>query len=482
MENKKQKVVFITKRITISDPLGIMSLSSALKEAGHETGLICYETENVFKRIEELKPDIIGYSLTTGNHKEYLEINRKIKKKFNIYSVFGGPHPTFYPETIEEDGVDAVCIGEGEEAFVEFLDRLKKNDFPQKTKNFWVKVNGKIFKNPVRDLLQNLDSLPFPDRELIYNKDKLLRDLKIKRFIASRGCPFKCTYCFNRQYNEIYKYNKGKIIRQRSVDNILKEIKQVRKKYPLGVVKFVDDTFNINKEWLLEFCEKYKKEINLPFICNVRADLMSPEIARQLKNAKCMLVYMGIETGDEKIRKEILERNMSDEQIINACRMVKQHGIKIVSQNMLGLPGESLAYSFKTIKLNSECKPDLPGFSIFQPYPGTALSNYAIENSYFDGDFDKLGTSYLSTTALNYSDINKRKLENLYKLSIIVVKFPFLQPLIKQVIKLPKNKFYDFLYLVSYGWSQWKIYSIICGSGIESFKLLKKFSEYLFKT
>jgi len=476
------KIVFIINTITISDPLGIMYLSSALKRAGHETDLICFKKENVFQKLKELKPDIIAYSITTGNHKEYIALNKEIKKSFDIYSVFGGPHPTFYPEMIEEEGVDALCRGEGEEAFIEFVERFEKKKNPEKTKNFWVKKGNKIIKNAVRDLIQNLDDIPFPDRELIYKKDKLLKNLKMKRFITSRGCPFKCTYCFNKQYNEIYKHNKGKIIRQRSVDNVLEEIKEVRKKYPLGVVKFVDDTFNMNKNWLLEFCEKYKKEIGLPFICNVRADLMTPEIAKNLKSANCILVYMGIETGDEKMRKEVLERNMTNEQILNACSMLKKQGIKITSQNMLGLPGENLEDSFKTIQLNSKCKPNLSGFSIFQPYPGTSLSNYAVAKGFFDGNFNRLDTSYLNATALKYNAYDKRRLENLYKLSIIAVRFPILHPLIKQMIKLPRNKIYDFLYLISYGWSQWRIYSIISGSGTESIRLVKKSYDYLFKT
>ncbi|MDP2925977.1 MAG: radical SAM protein [Nanoarchaeota archaeon] len=476
------KIVFIIKMITISDPLGIMILSSVLKKSGHDTDLVCFKTDNVFEKLKELKPDIVAYSITTGNHKEYIELNKKIKKELKVYSIFGGPHPTFYPEMINEEGVDAICRGEGEEAFLDFIKRYKKDKNYEKTKNFWVKKGSRIYKNCLRKPIHDLDSLPFPDREMIYKKDNLLKDLKIKRFITSRGCPFKCTYCFNRQYNQLYSTVKGKLVRQRSVNNVIEEIKYVKENFPLGVVKFVDDTFNMNKTWLFDFCDKYKKEINLPFICNIRADLMTDEVAEKLKSANCILVYMGIETGDEKIRKEILERNMSNEQIINACKIIKEKGIKLTSQNMLGLPGEDLDYSFKTISLNSLCKPDLPGFSIFQPYPGTVLSTYSIENNYFDGDFDKLGSSYLSTTVLNYSDFDKRRLENLYKLSIIAVKFPIFHPIIKQLIKFPKNKLYDFVYFVSYGWSQWKIYSIIFGSKLETIKSIRKFSDYLFKT
>ncbi len=475
------KIAFIFKTITISSPLGMMYLSAALKKAGHKTTLICFKKENLFKKLKEFKPEVIAYSLTTGSHKDYISINKKIKKYFKVYSIFGGPHPTFYPEMIKEKGVDAICRGEGEEAFVEFINKLEKGQDITKVKNFWIKNNNKIFKNPIRNLIQDLDKILFPDRDVVYKKNKFFLDLKIKRFITSRGCPFKCTFCFNRHYNELYK-NKGPIVRHRSVNNVLKEIKEVKRRYPLKVVKFIDDTFNLNKKWLKEFCEKYKKEINLPFVCNVRPDLVTPEIVKQLKKANCIVVYIGIESGNENIRKKILERNISNKQILTACKLLKKQGIKIVSQNMLGIPGDTLKDSFKTIFFNSKCKPDFPGFSIFQPYPKTILANYAIKNGFFDGNFDNVGASYLSYTVLNYKKSEKRQLENLYKLSTMTAKFPFLYPLVKILIKFPKNKIYDFIYMVFYGLSQWKIYSIITGSYLESVKFMKKISEFLFET
>ncbi|MEK6820224.1 MAG: radical SAM protein, partial [Nanoarchaeota archaeon] len=334
------RVAFILKTITVSSPLGIMYLSAALKKEGHETALFYFRRRDFLEKLKRFKPDILAYSITTGAHREYIALNRKIKKSLNAVSVFGGPHPTFYPEMIEENGVDAICRGEGEEAFVEFVNKLEKGKSTDRVKNFWIKRGKRIIKNPVRKLKENLDELPFPDREVVYKTDRFFLDFKMKRFMASRGCPFKCTYCFNRQYNQLYK-NKGRIVRCRSVDNLLEEIKQVKSRYPTKLIKFVDDTFILDKIWLEEFCDKYRKEIGLPFICNIRADLVTEDIVEQLKKAMCIAVYIGIESGNEKARREVLERNMSDEQILNACRLFRKYGIKIIAQNMLGLPGET---------------------------------------------------------------------------------------------------------------------------------------------
>jgi radical SAM superfamily enzyme YgiQ (UPF0313 family) len=474
------KIAFILNSLNVSTPLGIMHLSAALKREGHETFLICFKKENLFKKLKELKPDILAYSITTGAHKEYISINKKIKKYFKGYSIFGGPHPTFYPEIIKEEGIDAVCRGEGEEALVELVNKLEKGKDISKIKNFWIKQNGKIIKNPVR-LLSDLDDLPFPDREIIYEKDEFFLKLGMKRIITSRGCPFKCTYCFNRQYNKLYE-GKGRIVRHRSVDNVLNEIRDIKKKYPLTVIKFIDDTFNLNKQWLKEFTSKYKKEIGLPFICNLRADLVDLEVVKQLKKANCKVVYLGIETGNETVRKKILERNMSNEQILNACKILKRYKIKIVAQNMLGLPGETISGTFETILFNSKCKVDFSGFSIFQPYPDTLLSNYAIKNGFFDGNFDKLSSNYLSTTSLNYSQNEKKQLENLLKLATMTSLYPFLTPLVKKLIKFPKNKFFDIIYSFFYGVSQWKLYSMVIKSPTELIPISKKLFGFLFKT
>lgn len=459
--------------------MGIMCLSSALKKAGHETDLICFAKENFLEKLKEMKPNIVAYSLTTGMHQEYISINREIKKNFKVYSVFGGPHPTFYPEMIKEEGVDAICIGEGEEAFVEFVNRLRDKKSIDNVKNFWIKKGKRIIKNSLRKLTENLDKLPFADRELIYNKDSFFKELEIKRFMAGRGCPFQCTYCFNRQYNLLYK-DRGKIVRHRSVDNVIKEILEIREKYLLKTVKFIDDTFNINPVWLKEFCEKYKEKINLPFICNIRADLINHEIVSQLKNANCIIVYLGIETGNEKVREKILERNMSNEQILNACKLLKKAGIKIVAQNMLGLPGEDIGGTFETILFNSKCRVDFPGFSIFQPYPDTALTNYAIRKGFFDGKFDNSNPDYLRKSPLKLGKKEKRELENLNKFSSLLAKISILNPLVRVLIKFPENRIYSLIYSLSYGLSLWNVYSTAFGSNLKLIKSAKRLLEYTF--
>src|SRR3989344_2925341 len=331
------KVLFI-KKTFIVEPLGIMSLSAALKKAGHKTDIVL-TNEDVEHKVCQFKPDIICYSVMTGEQKEYLVINGKLKEKFRFISFFGGPHPTFFSGIINDGGVDVICIGEGDRAIVELADALDKHAPYALIPNLWVKISRddkiEIIKNPMARFPDNLDGYPFPDRELIY-KFTAYRDNPIKHFMVSRGCPYDCSYCFNKAYSDI-QHKDSKRIRMRSVQNVIREIKDTVSKYPTKLVYFQDDIFLLDKNWLREFAEVYREEINLPYHCHVRANLVTEESIKLLKDSNCYSVHIAAESGDETIRNEVLNRNMTEKEIIKASDILRQYEIKFMIQNMIGL-------------------------------------------------------------------------------------------------------------------------------------------------
>jgi len=436
------RILFITTDFIV-EPLGIMYLSAALKSADHETDIVKADIENVEEKVRGFSPDIIAYSIITGHHKYFCTLNLKLKNKFNFIAVFGGPHPTFFNELINKEGVDIICIGEGEGAIVDLANRLREGrdfiDIP----NLWVKDKGKIIKNPVRPLA-DIDSLIFPDRELIYTKYPKSYHNPIKNFMGGRGCPYNCSYCHNHYLKKIYQ-DKGQYVRFRSIDNLLEEILEVRNNYPLKLVYFQDDTFGTQTEWLEEFCQKYPKLINLPFHCLTRANLINEKFIHLLKRAGCSGATIGIETANDDLRNQILGRNMSQEEIIKAAKLIKKARLKLRVFNILGIPQGSLNDDFETLKLNILCKPDLGWATIYQPYPKTKLGDLAIELGLYDGDYDKiLETSYFGESPLNIPDRNK--VNNLQKLFTLTVSFPFLMPLTKILINLPPNILFKKIY------------------------------------
>ncbi len=448
------RILFVIKQIDY-EPLGLLYLSSSLRQAGHQVRLAIAADEDPVAIAREWQPGVVGYSVYTGSQTYYRDLNLRIKEAVpGVVSVFGGPHPTYFPEFIEEPGVDAVCLGEGEGAILDLVDAVEAGRPLTGIGNWWFKRDGSIERNPLRPLEEDLDRLPFPDRELIYEKDRFTRESGIKHFITSRGCPYNCTYCFNHALAALYR-GKGKRLRQMSVDKVIEEVGWVQKRYPLQFVVFLDDLFIISTEWLRELAARFPQEIGLPFFCNVRANLVTEDKIALLKQAGCTSVGMGVETGNPRLRNEILKRSLSDEQLIGASRLLRQAGIQLVTTNMLGLPGGTLADDFETLALNHACRPAYANAFLYQPYPRTELGEYARQHGLVEGSLDEIDDSAWERSVLRFSSPEeKRQIENFNKLFALAVEWPWLTGLVRRLIKLPPNPFFRLAFKL------WKGYAI----------------------
>ena len=400
------RVLFVEKQIDY-EPQGVMQLSSVLKEAGHETGLAIASQEDPVKVAHEFQPDIVAYSVMTGSQRFYLDLNLQIRESMkdrDVFSIFGGPHPTFFPEMLEERGVDGVCVGEGEGPLVDLANALGNGGLKPDIPNWWFKIEDEIVRNPVRPLVQDLGTLPHPDRELVYGKHEYSCNATVKYFMGSRGCPYQCTYCFNHAYYQIYK--KEKRGNQRPVDQIIDEVNWVRSKWPLENVVFIDDLFIIFDDWLEEFADKWPKEVGLPFFCNVRADLLVrwPHKVDLLSRAGVGTVSMGIEAANDEMRNNILKRHMSRDQIIQAGHLLRDADIHVTATNILGLPGSRLEDDLDTMRLNAEARISFAHAFLFQPYPGTELGAYAQEHEFMVGSFEDISSIAWERSIMVFED------------------------------------------------------------------------------
>lgn len=427
-----------------------MYISSVLKNKGYQVEIVEAEYAKVKAALNVNIPTILAYSTPTVLAEHYLKLNNRLKKFFGVFSVFGGPHPTMVPEIIEEDGVDGICIGEGEYAMLELLENISSGKPITNIQNWWIKENGKIFKNPLRPLIKNLDDLHFPDRDL-FRKQKLFDSEKM-HIITGRGCPYNCSYCCHSFYNLLYEGEFAKI-RKRSVKNVIEEIGQFKNKFPLKFVVFDDDIFVLPFEWLKEFSLLYKRYINLPFFCYLRPDLITPKTVKLLKLSGCHSVSMGLETADDCLRNVILKRNMSKEQIIDAARLIKEYKIILKTSNIIGIPGSLIDKDIETIKLNIKCKVDYSSVSVLKPYPNTEISAL-IQNS-------------------NHPRLKK----NLRYLFALAVEYPFLLNVIKILIRLPLNHVYKICYLL---WEGYCAYFRLYPAGRRAFaRGIKKYISML---
>jgi radical SAM superfamily enzyme YgiQ (UPF0313 family) len=461
-------ILFIVKEID-NEPQGILIISSVLKQAGHQVSLVVATEDDPVAAALRLRPDVLGYTVYTGPHTWYLELNQRIRAQLpGVFSVFGGPHPTFFPEMIERQGVDGICIGEGEYAMLDLMNGLERNGagsagltpggvtLPDPSiANWWFKLNGEVVRNPLRPLLtgEELDALPFSDRELLYSAHQQSRRTKIKPFITGRGCPYDCAFCFNKAYSDLYE-GQGRRFRRRSPDNVLRELKEVISGHDVRFVLFMDDTFILQDGWLSEFMTRYRDEVSLPFWCQVRANLVTDDKIALFKDAGCVSVSFGLEAGNDRLRNAVLNRNMSREEILGAAEMLRKHGITFMTNNMLGLPTGNLETDFETLELNAQCRPAYANVFLFQPYPKTALGEWAYEHGWMMGTFDDLSGSVSDDTVIKFgSDAEKRQIENLQKLFALGVEFPWLLPAIRRLIRLPPNGLFWLIYKVWKGWA-----------------------------
>jgi len=428
-----------------TDPLGVMWLSANLKRHGHQSKLFIPNLESDMKqKIIDYAPDMIAYSVTSGSEQYYLAMDKAIQKIQPHFTLFGGPHPTYFPDVIKEAGLDASCQGEGDDVILDVVNALESGGDVAGIPNISVMRDGEVIKNEVRNYIEDLDTLPFPDRDILM-KYPAYKNYGVRFFLASRGCPYLCTYCFNHAAMKLYK-DKGKYVRHRSVGNVIEEVHKVWRDYGMRHVYFYDDIFVLDRKWFAEFAEVYRKEIGMPYTCYLRVNLVDEDLVRLLKESGCRSIAMAVESGNAEIREKILKRKMTNDQIIDTVQLLQKHDIHVMTQNMVGMPNETVENALETIDLNMKAQPSYAWCSIFQPYIGTDLHDYCEELGLIDESWKhNHNEGYQDDTPINTGDI-KHQFENLHKLFGLAVEFPFLIPYLKFLIKLPKNMMFELLY------------------------------------
>ncbi len=415
------KVLFVFDSVILGqEPLGSTQLSAILKQNGYECESINIDdSPDYIGEIVSYRPDILAFSCSTGQHPIFENVALAVKEKIDVLSVFGGPHPSYFPEVIEEDGVDVICRGEGEDAFLELVTAVAEGKDFTRIKNLWVKMpDGSIKKNLTRSYIQNLDTLPFTDKELVRKFPHIWRQ-NIGYFICGRGCPYDCNFCFNHLAMDL---QDGKFVRYRSPGNMIEELKLTIPKYGFTSVAFQGDTFILNKHWLREFLPAYRDEVGLPFLCHVRADLINEEMAKMLAEANCIRAVFGLESGSDFIRNSVMNKRVDSKECVEASRLLRKYDIEIVTQNMFGVPHETVDSVWDTIGLNIECDAECMVLHFFCPYPRTGLAEYSAEQGFFDNDFEAIPKSNHWHMTLELED--RDLMESIAKLSWFFVDYP----------------------------------------------------------
>jgi len=475
------KILFVFKSENFLVPIGLCAISEVARHEGHEVYLSEMNSEDPLEHIAQLKPDVVAYSSSTGEAKHYIRLNQRLKERFpHVFTIMGGPHPTFYPDMIHETTLDAICIGEGEEVFADVLRSLSSGNTVSGIPNIFTKTDTSF---TVRNLVEDLDSLPFPDYSLLYDNTEM-GEYPLKSFMASRGCPYNCTYCFNTAWRKIYS-GRGKVVRRHSVDYVIEDIRKVKERWPLSNIKFQDDIFTYRADdWLEEFSRKYKQHIGLPLFILTRCDLLTEDMVKILKHAGCRTISMSIEAGNPKIRSEILKRRMSDEQIIAAHRLCEKYGISTFTNCILGLPETTIADDIQSLDLCLKSRVTWAEFPIFYPFPKTELGDQAINLGMYTPDYDKMHTSCMSVSLLNcFSDKEKKVQLNMGMLASVAVVLPWLRNLIvNHLTYWPPNKLFTFAYWLAKNYTLRRRIYVTMTTRRESFRIyMRSLRQELFR-
>ena len=380
-------------------PMGLSILSAVLKKQGHIVEMFdtfhYYHNEKIkslsplFKKVKKynpkkdvfkafenklktFKPGLVGFTATTNE----MPMVKRLMKLTDSYIILGGAYPTTVPEkAIKIKEVNAICIGEGEEAISELIIFLENYIQPTHIKNLWIKDGKDIEKNPLRPLI-DINNLPYMDYDIV-KKEMLIKPFEGKDYISgqiemTRNCPYNCSYCIESYLHKLYK-GLGTIYRRKNPKRMIEEMVFLKNKHNLEFIRFGDENFlGQPLDSLKEFAELYK-HVNLPFVAATRPETISKEKLEIIKTMPIKQISLGIEHGNEAFRKKVLNRSCLNESIIKAFQLLKEYNIKSGAYLMIGFPTETEALIREGFDLVLKTNPDIVAVYFFRPYEKTPL-------------------------------------------------------------------------------------------------------------
>ncbi len=364
-----------------SPPLGLAYITSMLRQS-HEvkiidSNILNYTIGDVEEELRSFNPDVVGITSVTPSIYEAYKVAETAKKvREDCIVVLGGPHTTFMPrQTMEEcKYIDIIVRGEGEETTRELIENIEKEAPLNEVKGITFREKNEIIDIEPRPFIKNIDNIPFPSRDLLPIHLYKFNGVKYTTMLTSRGCTFKCSFCSS---SRLF----GGYWRGRSPENVLEEMKIVYEEYGIRNIEFMDDTFTLNQERAEKICDEIIKQgWDISWGASSRVDTLSKKLVEKMKKAGCWVIFLGIESGSQKILDTIGKR-ITLEQVKKAVKILKDAGIQVLGSFIIGFLQETTETTKETIKFAKSLNLNYAEFSIFTPYPGTPIFDYAKKNN-----------------------------------------------------------------------------------------------------
>lgn len=364
--------------------IGPAFLAAYLRAHGHEARFLRVTLDeaaaSVHARVAAEAPDLLATSLTTRQWLRGRQVVADLRRHLDVPVVAGGLHPTFSADVVlGSPGFDYVCLGEGEAALLDLVEALAAGRPPQGVEIDNIQVRPGL-RPALRPPLPELDAVPWMARDFLDERHGV-------RYMATqRGCPFPCTYCAARQYDELYA-GTGQYGRRRSHADVLGELAALREGPGLSYIIFLDDTFTLHRPWVREFCRQHAAAGATPFSLHARVETVTPRLLEQLAAAGCTQITYGVESGSERVRREIMHRQVTDQRFFDVFRWTREAGIHVTANFILGIPGETRAELDATLALCEALDVADFGYFVFYPYPGTALFHTCRREGWLPEDY-----------------------------------------------------------------------------------------------
>lgn len=404
--------------LTVYPPLGVLSISAVLRNAGHEVRFLDADVEEIGleciqQAVRDFSPQMVGITMSTLQCRSAFELAKMIRRlSEKVWIIVGGPHPSALKGEILNScsSIDIVVYGEGEATALELAEMVDDGRSLKGIQGICFRDETTIVVNPPRKQIENLDSLPRPALDLAmpirrYQGSYPVGARPSIQLMASRGCPFNCTFCSNSVW--------GRKLRLRSPKSVLDEVEWLRNDFKVKEIFFQDDTFNANRDWFETICNgiidrglNRKIVFRAPFRAN--EELIDSKILRLAKQAGFWMIFYGVESGNQKILNSV-NKNLKLAEIERAFRLTKKLGIKTYASFMIGNLGENRSTVRETIDFALRLDPDFYGFAIANPYPGSELYKVAKERGYINSGFDgySLSKYVMDGGDLSAKDVNE---------------------------------------------------------------------------
>ncbi|NLH51111.1 MAG: radical SAM protein [Myxococcales bacterium] len=395
---------------------GVGQLDACLRRAGHTSELLYLRhhlaRDEFLARLRAAAPDAVFFPVNTHQWVDAPRYARWVKEATDLPCVFGGIHAILDPESvIGEPFADVVCIGEGEAAVVEWCAAREAGRPAGGIGNLWQRrPDGTVERNPRRPLVADLDALPIDDRAM-WDHDEILRDaLGEIGIMGGRGCPFDCAYCANSARREAYR-GLGPYVRMCRPEKMIALVAHLAAHLPFRKIFFEDDIFTLDHDWVRRFCALYRERFSYPFKIYIHVQTVTREILQTLKDAGCYMVMAGVEAGNERLRAEVLNRRMSNDDLRRVFRWCDEIGLQTWTFNMVGFPGETEETIRDLFALHRELRPNGAQCSIFYPYPGTRLHRRCVAENLID---QPGRPTYFEKSILKPGAVGRERLEEVF--------------------------------------------------------------------